>query len=68
MAEELKTGDRVSWKSYGGEARGKVVEKITSPAQIKCHKVVASKDNPEFIVETGEGRRAAHKPGALRKE
>ena len=68
MPKELKTGDRVSWKSHGGEARGKVVEKITSPAQIKGHKVAAAKDNPEFIVETGEGKRAAHKPGALRRE
>jgi hypothetical protein len=68
LAEKLKTGDRVSWKSHGGEAHGKVVEKITSPAQIKGHKVAASKDNPEFIVETGEGKRAAHKPGALHRE
>lgn len=68
MAKALKQGDAVSWKSHGGTAHGKVVKKVTSPTKIKDHKVAASKDNPEFIVETGEGKRAAHKPGALTKE
>jgi hypothetical protein len=65
MAQDLKAGDKVSWNSHGGEAHGKVVRKQTSPTQIKGHKVAASTDNPQFIVETGEGKRAAHKPGAL---
>lgn len=67
MAEKLKTGDRVSWKSHGGTAKGKVVRKLTSPTQIKGHKVAASKENPEYLVETGEGKKAAHKAGALAK-
>ncbi len=68
MAGGLKKGDPVSWKSHGGKAHGKVVEKITAPTRIKTHHVAASPDNPEFIVETDEGKRAAHKPGALKKE
>jgi len=69
MAEKtLSKGDKVSWKSSGGIAHGKVVEKQTSPTQIKGHKVAASKDNPEFIVETDEGKKAAHKAEALRKD
>lgn len=68
MAKDLKAGDKVSWKSHGGEAHGKVVKKQTSPTQIKSHKVAASKDNPQFIVETDEGKRAAHKEGALSRE
>ena len=67
MAKELHKGDRVSWSSHGGTAHGKVVKKVTSPMTIKGHKVAASKDNPEYLVETGEGKRAAHKPSALRK-
>jgi hypothetical protein len=67
MAENLKAGDRVSWNSHGGQAHGKVVKKVTSPMTIKGHKVAASKDNPEYLVETDEGKRAAHKPGALKK-
>ena len=67
MAKDLKSGDKVSWSSHGGEAHGKVVKKITAPMTIKGHKVAASSDNPEFLVETTEGKRAAHKPGALKK-
>lgn len=67
MAKDLHAGDKVSWSSHGGEAHGKVVKKLTSPTTIKGHKVAASKDNPEFLVETEEGKRAAHKPNALRR-
>jgi plastocyanin len=65
MAEALKPGDKVKWKSHGGEAHGKVVRKQTSATQIKGYKVAASKEDPQFIVETDEGKRAAHKPSAL---
>jgi uncharacterized protein YijF (DUF1287 family) len=68
MANDFKSGDKVSWKSHGGEAHGKVVKKVTEPMTIKGHKVAASKDNPEYLVETGEGTRAAHKPGALKRD
>lgn len=68
MAKDLKAGDKVSWKSHGGEAHGKVVKKQTSPTQIKSHKVAASPANPQFIVETDEGKRAAHKEGALTRD
>lgn len=67
MAKDLKAGDKVSWKSHGGTAHGKVVKKQTSPTTIKGHKVAASKDEPQFIVETAEGKKAAHKAGALSK-
>ena len=63
-----KAGDKVSWKSHGGEAHGRVVRKQTSPTRIKGHKVAASTEEPQFIVETDEGKRAAHKAGALTKD
>lgn len=65
MTKALKPGDTVTWPSHGGTAHGRVVKKVTSPTRIKSHKVAASPDNPEYIVETDEGKRAAHKPGAL---
>jgi hypothetical protein len=68
MAKRLHKGDAVSWKSHGGTAHGKVVRKQTTPTAIKGHKVAASEDDPQYIVETDEGKRAAHKPGALEKE
>jgi hypothetical protein len=68
MTDEPKNGQKVKWNSHGGEAHGKIVKKVTSPMMIKTHKVAASKDNPEFIVETESGSRAAHKAGALKKD
>jgi hypothetical protein len=62
-----KAGDPVSWKSHGGEAKGKVVRKLTKPTQIKSHKVNASKDEPQFLVETEDGKQAAHKAEALKR-
>jgi hypothetical protein len=67
MADNLKAGDPVSWNSHGGKAHGKVVRKLTEPCDIKGHHVAASKDNPEYLVETDEGKQAAHKPEALTK-
>jgi hypothetical protein len=61
-------GAKVGWNSHGGRAHGKVVDTLTEPTMIKGHKVAASKDNPEILVETDEGKRAAHKPKALRRE
>lgn len=68
MVTSPKSGDEVAWSSHGGEAHGKVVRKLTEPTKIKGHKVAASKDNPEFLVETEDGKRAAHKASALRAE
>ena len=67
MATELHKGDKVEWDSSGGHSKGKVVKKLTTPMTIKGHKVAASKDNPEYLVETDKGKQAAHKPGALKK-
>jgi hypothetical protein len=65
MTKDFKHGDRVKWKSHAGEAHGKVVKKIVEPTQIKGHRIASSKRHPEFVVETHEGKRAAHKPSAL---
>ena len=64
----FKKGDKVSWKSHGGTAHGTVSKKQTSPTEIKGHKVAASPDNPEYIVVTEKGDRAAHKASALHRE
>lgn len=68
MTKSLKAGDRVSWNHSQGETTGKVVRKVTTPTKIRNHKVAASPDNPEYIVESGKtGARAAHRPSELRK-
>ncbi len=68
MAEEFKKGDRVEWKTSQGKTTGEVVNKVTSPTDIKKHHVAASEDNPQYIVESDKtGKEAAHKPDALQK-
>ncbi|HVU71945.1 MAG TPA: DUF2945 domain-containing protein [Mycobacteriales bacterium] len=68
-ANEPKAGDHVSWNTSQGRTTGKVVKRVTSPTTIKGHRVAASQDNPELIVESDKsGERAAHKPSALTKE
>ena len=68
MPEEFKKGDKVTWKSHGGDAHGVVEKKQTSRTTIKGHTVAASPENPQFIVKTPEGKKAAHKADALTKE
>ena len=68
MTKRFSRGDKVGWDSSGGHSTGKVVRKLTSPTKIKGHKVAASKENPEYLVESDKsGARAAHKPSALTK-
>ena len=67
MADNFKAGDKVTWSSHGGTAHGKVVRKLTAQITIKDHKVAASKDDPQYLVETEDGKQAAHKPSALHK-
>lgn len=64
----FKAGDEVQWDHSQGQTTGKVIRKLTRPTTIKAHKVAASRDDPQYLVESGKtGARAAHKPSELRK-
>lgn len=67
MTKEPKKGDKVSWQSHGGEAHGVVEKKQTSDTKIKSHVVRATKDDPQYIVRSDNGGKAAHKADALKK-
>jgi hypothetical protein len=68
MANRFSKGDEVAWDTSQGETHGKVVKKQTSPTHIKSHKVAASEDGPQYIVESAKsGERAAHRPQELRR-
>ena len=68
MTNSLHTGDTVEWDSSGGHSTGKIVKKVTATTRIKGHKVAATKDDPQYIVESAKsGKQAAHKPDALTK-
>ena len=65
---EFKQGDKVKWKSHGGEAVGYVEQKITSDTEAAGRKVRASKDEPQYLVRSEKsGGEAAHKPEALER-
>jgi len=68
LADELKKGDKVEWKTSQGKTTGEVEKKLTAPTDIKGHHVAASKENPEYLVTSDKtGKQAAHKPDALEK-
>jgi len=68
MGRALRPGEAVDWNTPQGVTHGHVVEKTTSRGKIKGHTVAASKDNPEYVVESDKtGKRAAHKRSALKK-
>ena len=65
---KLKKGDKVEWETSQGKTKGTVKKKLTAPTSIKGHQVAASKENPEYLVESDKsGGEAAHKLSALRK-
>ena len=70
MADDnnLSKGDKVEWNTSQGKTSGKVKKRVTSRTKIKGHEVKASKDDPQFLVESDKtGSEAAHKPESLRK-
>jgi hypothetical protein len=45
------------------------VRKLTAPREIKGHHVAATKDDPQYLVESEKsGEQAAHQPEALTKK
>ncbi|HEY9675969.1 MAG TPA: DUF2945 domain-containing protein [Waterburya sp.] len=68
MADKLHKGDKVEWSTSQGKTTGEVKKKLTSPTDIKGHHPAASKENPEYLVESDKtGKQAAHKPESLKK-
>ena len=70
MAEDsFKKGDRVTWKSHGGTAEGKVEKKITEDTEAGGRQVRASKDEPQYLVKSDKsGGEAVHKASALTRK
>ena len=63
-----KQGEHVTWNSPQGKIDGKVVKTVTSATSVKGHTAKATKDKPQVLVESAKtGKRALHKPDALKK-
>jgi hypothetical protein len=66
---KVREGDRVTWKSHGGEAVGRVEKKITERTEASGRTVDASPDDPQYEVRSEKsGGRAVHRPGALHRQ
>jgi hypothetical protein len=62
----FQIGDRVNWQSSGGRmAQGRVVRIATESGRVGDFVYNASRQEPRYIVETDDGRRAAHRAEAL---
>ena len=67
--DDFTKGDQVSWSSHGHTTEGTVTRKITSDTEAAGRTVRASKDEPQYEVESDKsGGHAVHKPGALHEK
>jgi hypothetical protein len=67
-AREFKRGDHVRWNSEAGYVTGVVRRKVTKEIVFKGYKRHASKEEPQYIIESDKTDHVAiHKGSALRK-
>ena len=68
MPHEFKVGDHVEWNSEAGRVRGTIMKKITSRVSFKGYTVHASKEEPQYQINSDKTDHVAmHKGSALKK-
>ncbi len=66
--KEFSKGDLVEWSTSQGPTTGKVVKKVTKATKVGGYTAKATKENPEYAVETTKSHKVAvHKPDSLKK-
>jgi hypothetical protein len=64
----FKIGDHVSWNSEAGRVSGIIRRKISALIQFKGYTVHASREEPQYLIESDKtDHLAMHKGSALRK-
>lgn len=67
MPKLFKRGDHVAWNSEAGRVRGVVLQKIISDTRFKGYVHHASKDEPQYLIQSDKTDHVAiHKGQALR--
>ena len=62
--KEFSKGDDVEWNT----SQGKVIKKVTKSTKVGDYTAKASKENPQYEVETTKSHKVAvHKPDSLKK-
>ncbi|HEX4591103.1 MAG TPA: DUF2945 domain-containing protein [Gemmataceae bacterium] len=68
MTHEFKIGDHVRWNSEAGMVSGIIKKKVTKPIKFKGYTVRASKDEPQYLIQSDKtDHQAMHKGSALHK-
>ena len=68
MTPKFKVGDHVQWNSEAGRVRGTIKKRIMSAITFKGYTVHASKDEPQYLIESDTtDHLAMHKGSALKK-
>jgi hypothetical protein len=68
MQGRFKIGDHVSWNSEAGRVSGIIRRKISAPMEFKGYTVHASREEPQYLIESDTtDHLAMHKGSALRK-
>lgn len=69
MPDALKPGDKVRWNTSQGPTEGTVQRKVTGRAKAGGHTAQATKDAPQYEVQSAKsGKTAIHKAEALKKK
>jgi hypothetical protein len=68
MPGTFRIGDHVSWNSEAGRVSGVIRKKISAPIEFKGYTVHASKEEPQYLIESDKTDHVAmHKGSALRR-
>jgi hypothetical protein len=68
MAPKFNIGDHVEWNSEAGRVRGTIKKRIISAITFKGYTVHASKEEPQYLIESDTtDHLAMHKGSALKK-
>jgi hypothetical protein len=68
MMKTFKRGDHVEWNSEAGRVRGRVLKRVVSDTRFKGYVHHASKDEPQYIIQSDKTDHIAiHKGKALKR-
>lgn len=69
MATKIfKIGDHVEWNSEAGRVSGTIIKKVTSQFEFKGYQRHASKEEPQYMIQSDKTDHVAmHKGSALKK-
>ena len=68
MKKDFKVGDHVEWNSEAGRVRGRIKKKITTVITFKGYTAHASKEEPQYLIQSDTtDHLAMHKGSVLKK-